>query len=144
MSYEEDFCAMHVMTRRRRPMLGVLVVGFVGATMTGACGAPSESACPAADETPADTDTPAECPAPVEKPCMRYRIPLDGNPSTDVALRDKYIAAFGDACYMSEVNTFDCFYKRWQDACADAAGRPFFGTVSVGGAELSRSSPGMK
>jgi hypothetical protein len=21
---------------------------------------------------------------------------------------------------MSEVNTFDCFYKKWQDACADA------------------------
>jgi hypothetical protein len=51
---------------------------------------------------------------------MRYHIPLDGNPSTDVALRNKYIAAFGTACYMSEVNTFDCFYKKWQDACADA------------------------
>ena len=51
---------------------------------------------------------------------MRYHIPLDGNPSTDVALRNKYIAAFGAACYMSEVNTFDCFYKKWQDACADA------------------------
>ena len=51
---------------------------------------------------------------------MRYHIPLDGNPSTDVALRNKYIAAFGAACYMSEVNTFDCFYKQWQDACADA------------------------
>ncbi len=33
---------------------------------------------------------------------------------------NKYIAAFGSACYMSEVNTFDCFYKEWQDACADA------------------------
>jgi hypothetical protein len=89
--------------------------------MTGACGAPTESACPAADVTPPDTDTTADaCPAQVEKPCMRYRIPLDGNPSTDVALRDKYIAAFGDACYMSEANTFDCFYKKWQDACADA------------------------
>jgi hypothetical protein len=43
-----------------------------------------------------------------------------GNPSTDVALRNKYIAAFGDACYMSVVNTFDCFYKEWQAACADA------------------------
>ena len=52
---------------------------------------------------------------------MRYRIPLVGNPSTDVALRDKYIAAFGTACYMSEADTFDCFYKEWQDACADAA-----------------------
>ncbi|MEP7125937.1 MAG: hypothetical protein ABJE95_33705, partial [Byssovorax sp.] len=43
-----------------------------------------------------------------------------GNPSTDVALRSKYIAAFGSACYLSEVDTFDCFYEKWQDACADA------------------------
>jgi len=111
---------LKAMSRRRSAMLGVLVVGFVGATMTGACGAPGESACPAAEETPADTDTGTECPAQVEKPCMRYRIPLDGNPSSDVALRDKYIAAFGDACYMSEGNAFNCFYKKWQDACADA------------------------
>ena len=65
-------------------------------------------------------DTPTECPAPVENPCMRYHIPLVGNPSTDVALRNKYIAAFGSACYMSEVGTFDCFYKKLQAACADA------------------------
>jgi hypothetical protein len=39
----------------------------------------------------------------------------------DVALRSKYIATFGSACYMSEGGTFDCFYKKWQDACADAA-----------------------
>jgi hypothetical protein len=56
----------------------------------------------------------------MEDACMRYRIPLFGNPSSDVALRNKYIAAFGDACYMSVANTFDCFYKKWQDACADA------------------------
>jgi len=53
-------------------------------------------------------------------PCMRYRIPLVGNPSTDVALRAKYIAAFGSACYMSAANTFDCFYQDWKAACADA------------------------
>ena len=40
--------------------------------------------------------------------------------ASDVALRNKYIAAFGIACYMSEVSTFDCFYKKWQAACADA------------------------
>ena len=51
---------------------------------------------------------------------MRYHIPLDGNPSTDVALRSKYIAAFGAACYMSEGGTFDCFYEKLQAACADA------------------------
>lgn len=56
---------------------------------------------------------------PAEKPCMRYRIQLLGNPSTDPALRAKYVAAFGSACYMSEAKTFDCFYKDPQDACAD-------------------------
>ena len=121
MSCEKGFYAMHVMTRRRSAMLGVLMVGFVGATMTSACGAPTESACPAEDVAPPDTDTATECPAPVEELCMRYRIPLDGNPSMDVALRNKYVAAFGDACYVSEAtNAFNCFYKKWQAACADA------------------------
>ena len=60
------------------------------------------------------------CPASVEDPCMRYHIPLVGNPSFDVPLRNKYIAAFGNACYMSEVGTFDCFYKKWETACDDA------------------------
>ncbi|MDC3959743.1 hypothetical protein [Polyangium jinanense] len=55
------------------------------------------------------------------KPCMLYRIPLVGNPKEDVALRSKYIAAFGSACYMSEAGSFDCFYKTWEAACADAA-----------------------
>lgn len=63
---------------------------------------------------------PAECRGSFDKPCMRYRIPLLGNPSSDVPLRNKYITAFGSACYMSEVNTFDCFYETWQAACADA------------------------
>jgi hypothetical protein len=61
------------------------------------------------------------CPPDPASSCMRYHIPLVGNPSFDIPLRNKYIAAFGDACYMSEVDTFDCFYKKWQDACADAA-----------------------
>ncbi|MDI3288548.1 hypothetical protein [Polyangium sp. 15x6] len=51
---------------------------------------------------------------------MLYRIPLVGNPSTNVALRSKYIAAFGTACYMSVASTFDCFYETWEAACADA------------------------
>ena len=37
-----------------------------------------------------------------------------------MALRSKHIAAFGSACYMSEVSTFDCFYEEWKAACADA------------------------
>ena len=102
-------------------MLGLLILGFCGAGVTGACGSnepgPLDS-CVTPPDPPAET--PTECSAPVETPCMRYRIPLFGNPSMDVALRNKYIAAFGTACYMSESNTFDCFYKKWQDACADA------------------------
>ena len=111
---------MQAMTRRRSAMLAALAWGFVGATMTGACGTSelSESACPAPDLIP--PDTPTECAAPIADQCLRYHIPLDGNPSMDVELRSKYIAAFGSACYLSEADTFDCFYKKWQDACADA------------------------
>jgi hypothetical protein len=98
-------------------MLVVLVLGFGGAGMTGACGA-NEPGPLGSGVTPPVTAP--ECPATMEKPCMRYRIPLAGNPSTDVALRSKYIAAFGTACYMSEANTFDCFYQKWEHACADA------------------------
>ena len=84
-------------------MLGVLVLGFGGAGMTGACGSnepgPVE-ACPAPPDTPPDTST--ECAEPMPDACMRYRIPLVGNPSTDVALRSKYIGAFGSACYLKD------------------------------------------
>jgi hypothetical protein len=113
--------AMQAMRRRRSAMLGVLL-GFGAAGMTGACGqtepAPLDS-CVTPPDTP-PPDEPTDCAAPMGDPCMRYHIPLDGNPSTDVALRNKYIAAFGSACYISVVNTFDCFYKTWQAACADA------------------------
>lgn len=98
-------------------MLGVLLLGFGGAGITGACGS-IDSGPLGSGVTP--PDTPTECPAQIEEPCMRYRIPLAGNPSTDLALRGKYIAAFGTACYMSEIDTFDCFYKPWKAACADA------------------------
>ena len=111
---------MQAMTTRRSAILSVLILSFGGAWLTGACGPSglSEAGCPAPDLTP--PDTPTECPAPIDDQCMRYHIPLMGNPSLDVALRNKYITAFGAACYMSEVNTFDCFYKKWQAACADA------------------------
>jgi len=98
-------------------MLAVLVLGFAGAGLMGAC-APSKPGPLAPGVLP--PEQPAECKAPIEKPCMRYHIQLIGNPSTDVALRNKYIAAFGSACYMSVASTFDCFYKEWQAACADA------------------------
>jgi hypothetical protein len=38
----------------------------------------------------------------------------------NAALRAKYVAAFGDACYVSETNTFDCWYETWERACEDA------------------------
>ena len=51
---------------------------------------------------------------------MRYRIQLVGD-QMNAALRAKYVAAFGDACYVSEAGTFDCWYKTWEKACEDAA-----------------------
>lgn len=108
--------AMNAMKRRHSTMLSV-VLGFVGAGMTGACGGgPSQSACPAPSVDPPAVE-PTSCPAPVEEPCMRYRIQLDGNPSTNPALRAAYSAKFGSACYVSEANTFDCFYKDPYEAC---------------------------
>ncbi|MRG96283.1 hypothetical protein [Polyangium spumosum] len=53
----------------------------------------------------------------IEDACMRYRIQLMGNPSMDLALREQYIAAFGDACYLSEGGAFNCFYETPQEAC---------------------------
>ncbi len=116
---------MHLMTKRHSATLGILTLAFAGAWMTGACGsndAGPVNACDTPSNTPSDTPTatPTNCSTQMVEPCMRYRIPLVGNPSFDVALRNKYIAAFGSACYMSFVNTFDCFYEKWEDACADA------------------------
>lgn len=50
---------------------------------------------------------------------MLFYLPLLGNPHKDEALAAKYRAAFGDACYKSDVPTptFNCFYKK-----ADVAG----------------------
>lgn len=53
---------------------------------------------------------------PAAPPCMRYRIQLDGD-VMDPVVRAKYIAKFGSACYVSEVDTFDCFYKDPLKAC---------------------------
>ena len=109
--------SMYAMTRRRLAMLGVFVLGFGGAAMTGACGS-SQPGPPAPGVDP--PDPPIDCSVPIDEQCMRYHIQLVGNPSMDVALRNTYFAAFGTACYMSEVTTFDCFYKKWETACADA------------------------
>lgn len=113
------------MTRHRFAILAVVASGFGGALMTGACTqsepAPANS-CVKPPDPPPDTqpDAGAECTNAMADQCMRWRIPLLGNPSMDVALRNKYKAAFGDACYISVSNTFDCFYKTPQKACEDA------------------------
>src|SRR5262245_52985307 len=88
--------------RRRRPaILGILVLGFGAAALIGAC-QPSKPGPISPDVIP--RTQPPECAKP--KPCPLYRIPLLGNPKDDLTLRNKYIAAFGSACYMSEVDTF--------------------------------------
>ncbi|MDC0746051.1 hypothetical protein [Polyangium mundeleinium] len=124
---------MQALTRRRSAMLGVLVLGFGGAWMTGACGSsePSESGCPAPGVEP-PVEQPTDCAMPVEDPCKRYYLPLLGNPSDDIELQRKYKTAFGSACYVAaDANaTFNCFYEEKQlkvkkngedgKACADA------------------------
>jgi hypothetical protein len=65
-------------------MLGVLALGLVEAGMMGAC----ESSAPGplgSGSSTSSTGGATECSASVEVPCMRYHIPLDGNPSTNVA-----------------------------------------------------------
>jgi hypothetical protein len=106
---------------RRSAVLVVFGLGLAGAAMVGAC-LPSKPLPGPYAPGVLPTAEPFECRFPPEKPCMRYRIPLIGNPSTDVLLRNKYIAAFGSACYMSDdaTPTFNCFYRKWEDACADA------------------------
>lgn len=119
MSHEPEVYAAQ--PRHRTAMLGalVLVMGFGAAGTAGACGS-SARGTEASTSSGGSSNPAVECSATNEVPCMRYHIPLVGNPSTDVALRSKYIAAFGAACYMSEFDTFDCFYQKWQAACADA------------------------
>lgn len=83
-----------------------------------ACGGPSGSECAVTTLDPPVDEAPADCTTPTEKPCMRYRIELQGN-VMDPLIRAQYIAKFGRACYVSEANTFDCFYKDPLDACRD-------------------------
>lgn len=49
---------------------------------------------------------------------MKYRIQLLGNLMNPV-LRGNYKTKFGSACYVSESNTFDCFYRDPLKACED-------------------------
>jgi hypothetical protein len=116
---------MQAMKRRRSIMLGVLLLAFAGAWMTGACGSDAPMPvngieCPVSMDglsvgTAAATDAcPTPCSAEVEKPCKRFKIQLQGDPNNNIETRRKYKAAFRSACYMSAgINgTFNCFYKK--------------------------------
>lgn len=143
----EGMSAPHAMPRRRLATLGVILLGFgVGATpnecdseavptdgepligrkpidcstRTVEGGAVPEGCAPStATAVPPGADPPPACPETNDNPCMRYHIQLVGD-LMNAELRVKYSAAFGDACYVSEANTFDCWYKTWQKACEDA------------------------
>lgn len=117
-------------------MLGLLVLGFAGAWMIGACGSGNEPEGPTSiltgrqPEPPSRVPIPANtppnmasgCPASDEEPCMRYRTELAGDPNKNDALRAKYSVAFAPACYLSDATpgTFNCFYQKWEKACEDA------------------------
>ena len=81
-----------------------------------ASGAPVAPDCAVTTLDPPADDAQADCTATAVKPCMRYRIELLGN-LMDPVIRGKYIAKLGRACYVSEANTFDCFYKTPEKAC---------------------------
>lgn len=132
------------MVTRARRHWAVLVMGFGWAGMMGACGSvePDRSAAgvePTAPEaevslpiegtlppneraslgaSPAPPRELAECSDMFVVQCKRYRIQLQGD-TMNAAVRAKYKAAFGSACYVSVSNTFDCFYKDPLKACAD-------------------------
>lgn len=105
-------------------LLGLLLFGFGGAWLVGGCDSGSLPLPPLDLKPPVPmTDTPQECPDTIEDPCNRWYIPLLGNPSDKLDLRNKYITAFGSPCYMSETNTFNCFYQEKEvktKACNDA------------------------
>lgn len=106
---------------RRFVHLREIALWFVGAIVITACSAsPIDSECSVSPaELPPVEEPAGSCVMPADEPCMRYRIQLDGN-VTDPVIRAKYVAKFGSACYVSEANTFDCFYKDPLKAC-DAA-----------------------
>lgn len=145
----EAMSSMYAVPRRRLVVLAVLLLGVGAGATPNECDAEAVPS-PANDEplvgrkpvdcsrrTPLGGDVPPECmpstataappganPPPAcpetnDNPCMRYHIQLVGD-LKNAALRAKYVTAFGDACYVSEANTFDCWYKTWAKACEDA------------------------
>jgi hypothetical protein len=72
-----------------------------------------------ATANPPGSAPPPACSETNETPCMRYHIQLVGD-LMNPALRAEYSKAFGDACYVSESNSFNCWYQAWKSACDDA------------------------
>jgi hypothetical protein len=100
-------------------MLGVVVLGFVAAGTMGACAGddPAPGECAAPDPEPPVEEPSTACAEPV-KPCMLYRIQLQGDPTNIAADRAKYKAAFGSACYVAAANnSFNCYFKDLKTAC---------------------------
>lgn len=93
-------------------------MSFFAVAMAGACGpGPVDASCKAsAEDTPPEEPSTA-CAEPV-KPCMMYRIELQGDPTKIAADRAKYKAAFGSACYVAAANNaFNCYFKDLETAC---------------------------
>lgn len=59
----------------------------------------------------------AECEDVAVDNCKSYRITLLGDPNNNDDLRKAYKAKFGEACYVSATNAFNCYFKTPQKAC---------------------------
>lgn len=116
------FDFMQTIAKRRFGMVGLWLFGFGGAWLVGGCDSSAQLP-PGITPPNTQTNTPEECADTLEVPCNRWYIPLLGNPISNLELRNKYIAAFGSPCYLSETNTFNCFYQEKEvktKACNDA------------------------
>lgn len=113
---------MQTVSLHHSVIFGFLVMGFGGAWLVGGCDSSAQLP-PGITPPNTQTNTPEECSDTLEVPCNRWYIPLLGNPVPNLELRNKYIAAFGSPCYLSETNTFNCFYQEKEvktKACNDA------------------------
>jgi hypothetical protein len=59
----------------------------------------------------------AECEDVAVESCRSYRITLLGDPNNNDDLRKAYKAKFGEACYVSATNAFNCYFKTPKIAC---------------------------
>jgi hypothetical protein len=59
----------------------------------------------------------AECEDVAVESCKSYRITLLGDPNNNDDLRKAYKAKFGEACYVSATNAFNCYFETPKKAC---------------------------